>query len=767
MFLIDKLRNDPTWLRPGSWGGYLATIALVGVATLLRMVLGPPIPTMPFITFYPAVILATYWGGLTNGVLATALAALSAWCFFLSPEFSSGIVELGLPNPMILFILIAATNISFVGALRGALSRQRDVSTEERARNAQELRRLADGLHNAAFGLAIVDARTNTIQFANPAYAALRGTTVEQLRNTNVFDCYALAERPRMQALIDMADRTGHSTHEGEYVRPDGSVVPVQIDVTSVRGPNGEVLYRIGSTRDITERKNAEAMTAAFHALDARLRQILDETPVAMVLFTPDNDEYVWVNATTCRMLGYSADEMIGRSRSDFVHPADSRTPIDEQSSIVPEWNSTDRRLIAKSGRVLHARTRAVRLGPDATGQDLILGLAEDVTRQRQVEAALRQAQKMEAVGNLAGGMAHDFNNLLAIIIGNLDLMDTLPADDLDIDELVRDATGAALRGADLTRNLLAFARRQPLQPIELPVNTVIEDITRLLARILHEDVAITLDLSPVLWPVIADRAQLESCIVNLASNARDAMPRGGSLRIATANREIDADYAAMRQDVCPGDYAMIEVADSGIGMSPDMLHRVFEPFYSTKATDKSSGLGLSMVFGFISQSGGHISVDSEPGSGTIFRLFLPRATTVGMATALASEPTLPHTGAGETVLLVEDNAALRRITARHLTRLGYAVIEADNAESALGQLGCTPVHLLFTDVVMPGGMNGFELAEHASKLQPDIKVLLTSGFPEDVVDRPADVAASVARLLHKPYRAEDLARELFATLHG
>jgi PAS domain S-box-containing protein len=767
LFQSDKLRKAVTWQRPGSWGGYLATIALVAAATLLRMMLTPLIPTMPFVTFYPAVILATLLGGMANGILAMALAISSAWLFFVSPGLVSGIEGLGLPNPLILFALISTINIPFIAALRGVMVRMQDVSTADRARDARELRQLADGLHNAAFALAIVDARTNAIQFANPAYAALRGMTVEQVRNIPILESYAPAERPRIRALIDVADRVGHVTYEGEYIRPDGSVLPVQIDVTSVRGPSGEVLYRIGTTRDITERKRAEAMTVAFDALDARLRQILDETPLAMGLFNPDNDQHVWVNATTYRMLGYTADEMIGRTRRDFVHPDDNLAPIAEPSSMLPEWDPTDRRLIAKSGRVVHVRTRVARLGPDSTGQDLMLGLAEDITRQRQVEAALRQAQKMEAIGNLAGGMAHDFNNLLAIIIGNLDLIETLPTDNPDIAELVTDATNAALRGADLTRNLLAFARRQPLQPIELPVNVVIEDITRLLARILHEDVAITLDLSPELWPVIADRAQLESCIVNLASNARDAMPRGGSLRIATANRQIDADYAAMQQDVCPGDYVMIEVADSGVGMSTDMLHRIFEPFFTTKANDKSSGLGLSMVFGFISQSGGHISVDSEPGSGTTFRLFLPRASAASEATTQASVSTRPLNGCGETVLLVEDNAALRRVSARHLTRLGYAVIEADNAESALGQLGCTPVHVLFTDVVMPGGMNGFELAECACKLQPDIKVLLTSGFPEEAHGQAGDGSGSGARLLHKPYRAEDLARELFAALHG
>jgi CheY-like chemotaxis protein len=257
----------------------------------------------------------------------------------------------------------------------------------------------------------------------------------------------------------------------------------------------------------------------------------------------------------------------------------------------------------------------------------------------------------------------------------------------------------------------------------------------------------------------------LESCIVNLAGNARDAMPRGGALRIATANRSIDADAnaAGVQQTVRPGEYVMIEVADSGAGMPPDVLGQVFEPFFTTKAPAQHSGLGLSMVFGFISQSGGHITVDSELGSGTTLRLFLPRA--AAAATVMPQEPVQAQAldGHGETLLVVEDNAALRRVAVRQLTRLGYVVIEADSAEAALGQLATARVSVLFTDVVMPGGMNGFELAQRARTAQPDIKVLLTSGFPEQLTD-PAAIGA---RLLNKPYRAEDLARAVRETLYG
>jgi PAS domain S-box-containing protein len=749
------------WRRPGSWSAYLAAILLVVAAILLHWALGPLVRNMPFITFYAAALLAAFLGGALSGLLAVALGTLAAWLLFMPPGYPARIEALGLPNPFILSAGFAAINICLVGALQAALARLRSLTATERARDAQKLQRLADALHNAAFGIAIVDAQTNAVQFANPAFAALRGSTIEQVTGKNVLGFYAPAERTRVQAFFDTADRTGRAVYEAEYVRPDGAALPVQIDISSVCDQTGAAVYRIGTVQDISERKRAEAMAAELHALDVRLRQILDETPIGMVLRTAADARHVWSNATLCRMLEYTTQELMSRAPDDLLHPDDSPTPIVDAHGAVPEWDPIDRRLVTKSGRILQVRSRAIRLGPDAVGQDLVLKLAEDITRQREVEAALRQAQKMEAIGNLAGGMAHDFNNLLGVVIGDLDTVAARLADQPDLATLVKEATEAALRGADLIRNLLAFARRQPLRPTELAANVVLGDITRMLMRVLREDVSITLDLAPALWPVVADRAMLETCIVNLASNARDAMPQGGTLRIATANRMIDADVATPQQTVRPGAYVMIEVTDSGAGMSPEVLGRLFEPFFTTKATDQHSGLGLCMVFGFINQSGGHITVDSAPGSGATVRLFLPRTATQAPETPPAPAPA--PDGHGETVLVVEDNEAMRRVAVRRLIMLGYAVIEADSAEAALAQLATTPVRLLFTDVVMPGGMNGFELAQRARAVRPDLKVLLTSGFPE----QPGAAPAADAQLLHKPYRAEDLARAVRETLYG
>jgi signal transduction histidine kinase/CheY-like chemotaxis protein len=377
----------------------------------------------------------------------------------------------------------------------------------------------------------------------------------------------------------------------------------------------------------------------------------------------------------------------------------------------------------------------------------------------RQAESQLIQAQKMEAIGNLTGGMAHDFNNLLSIIIGNLDMArasETLGEDDM---ALIGDAIEAALRGAELTRRLLAFARRQPLSPQRVDVNALIEDFVKLLRRTLGETIAISLDLADDLWPVVADPVQIEASLANLATNAKDAMPGGGTLSIVTMNRPLDADYTARFPGLMPGDYAMIEVSDTGTGMTADTAARIFEPFFTTKPQGRGTGLGLSMVFGFVKQSGGHINVYTEPGVGTTFRLYLPRVMGQGEAPEPIERDPLARSR-GEIVLAVEDNASLRRVVMRQLKGLGYAVIEAENAAAALELLAREKVDIVFTDVIMAGELDGYGLARKVREQWPAVKIVLTSGFPQARPDSAARHDTSFV-LLSKPYRRSELARVL------
>jgi signal transduction histidine kinase len=380
-------------------------------------------------------------------------------------------------------------------------------------------------------------------------------------------------------------------------------------------------------------------------------------------------------------------------------------------------------------------------------------------------ESQLVQAQKMEAIGTLTGGVAHDFNNLLGVVIGNLDLLRPMVPADGEAEELVEECLSAALRGSDLTRRLLAFARRQTLNPEPIDVNELVAGTAKLLSRALGEAIEVALDLEPGIWTVTVDPAQLEASITNLATNARDAMPKGGRLRVATRNRVLDADYAAQYPDVAPGAYALIEVSDNGSGMPPEIAARIFEPFFTTKEKDKGTGLGLAMVFGFMKQSHGHINVYSELGTGTVFRLYLPRSD----ATAAAVRATTSEaeaSGQGELVLVVEDNPAMRKIVAVQLRSLNYRVIEAASAVNALEILEHEPVQVVLSDVIMPGPCNGIELVRITRTRWPDIRVVLSSGFADPTVLAELGSVEQV-RVLSKPYRKADLAREIRNALGG
>ena len=382
-----------------------------------------------------------------------------------------------------------------------------------------------------------------------------------------------------------------------------------------------------------------------------------------------------------------------------------------------------------------------------------------DVGERRLAEMQLVHAQKMEAIGNLTGGMAHDFNNLLAVISLNLEYLLGRTADEEQVRDHASRALQASLRGANLISQLLAFARRQTLAPQQINVNTWIRSIADLLDHMLGERVKVALELGEDIWPVNTDATRLETAIANLATNARDAMPLGGKLAIITRNVHVSHADVRARPDVMPGDYVMIEVADSGTGMSQDVVNRIFEPFFTTKKEGHGTGLGLSMVFGFIRQSGGFIAVDSKLGSGTVFRLHLPRGEGEIEAEPVWSLPS-EIVGGPESILVVEDNEAVRYITTDLLSQLGYDVLEAREPLEALEILASDrQIDLMFSDVVMPGGLDGFGLAQEAKRLRPGLKLLLTSGFAE-FAERSQSGVGQI-RMLGKPYRQSELANAL------
>jgi len=372
----------------------------------------------------------------------------------------------------------------------------------------------------------------------------------------------------------------------------------------------------------------------------------------------------------------------------------------------------------------------------------------------------------MEAIGQLTGGIAHDFNNLLTIITGNLELLEMEIESDEQRDLLAR-ANDAALMGARLTNRLLTFARRRRLEPVVLDLNDQVLSMAELLRRTLGETIALSTLLAPRLWSVRADPSEIENAVLNLAINARDAMPAGGKLVLETKNVVLDERDVATEVGVQPGDYVRLSVSDTGVGMSPEVLARVFEPFFTTKEPGKGTGLGLSGLYGFVKQSGGHVTVYSEVGKGTTVNLYLPRVTSELEAAKTARGETSAVPLAVETILLVEDNAEVRRVSARRVRNLGYTVIEAENAVGAIEVLKSgAKIDLVFSDVVMPGGMSGFDLARWAQQNMSSVRVLLTSGFAEDVA-RAGEATAPDLEILRKPYTAADLARALRVALDG
>ena len=384
-----------------------------------------------------------------------------------------------------------------------------------------------------------------------------------------------------------------------------------------------------------------------------------------------------------------------------------------------------------------------------------------DMTKRAQAEAVLREAQKMQAIGQLTGGIAHDFNNLLTVILGNLEMTHAKLAGNPAMQARIDRATWAAQRGAVLTAQLLAFARKQPLAPAAINLAASVPELVPLLRRTLGAHIDIRYVDTAGLWPAMADPAQLESAVLNLALNARDAMQGGGRLTIELANKVLDDDYARMHHEVTPGDYAMLAVTDTGHGMTPDVLARVFEPFFTTKPDGKGTGLGLAMVFGFVKQSGGHVKIYSEPGEGTTVRLYLPRAMGAVQPLVRSGVPLdLPHGRA--TVLLVEDEPGVREIAVAILEDLGYRVLEAADGEDALRVFGthAAAIDLLLTDVVLPGKMRGREIAERVTAMRPEVKVLYMSGYTENSIVHHGRLDDGV-QFISKPFKREDLARKV------
>jgi len=480
----------------------------------------------------------------------------------------------------------------------------------------------------------------------------------------------------------------------------------------------------------------------------------INDPAQAQVLYVSPAYETLW--GRTCQSLYESPQSWL-----EAIHPDDRdrvlHAVLTRQAS---GGYDEEYRIVQPDGTVRWIRDRAFPVRDAAARVIRIAGVAEDITKRRQVEMHLRQAQKMEAIGQLAGGVAHDFNNLIAVISGYSELLAMGLAPDDPRRDLVNEIARAGERGAALTRQLLAFSRQQVLEPRVLDLNTVVTEAEKMLRRLIGEDVRLTTRLGPNISRVWADLGQLDQVILNLAVNARDAMPQGGQLLMETREVELDATYAQAHPEVRPGRYVVLVVSDTGCGMTPEVQARAFEPFFTTKGEGKGTGLGLSVVHGIVKQSGGHLGLDSLPGVGTTFKIYLP-ALELPAAQASAGVPAQPPQGHGEVILLVEDEDPVRAISVLLLETLGYRVLEAANGEEALRLVmdSREAIDLLLTDVVMPG-LSGRELAEAVRPRYPGLKVLFQSGYTGDAVARHGILQAEVA-LLQKPFTLDTLTKKV------
>ena len=516
--------------------------------------------------------------------------------------------------------------------------------------------------------------------------------------------------------------------------------------------------YR-GIATDITSLAEAEGALAES---EGRFRSVFENGAVGMAMFCPDG-RYLQVNAAYAALLEADPVELVGQSYEQFIHPnelADARRRWREAVDQGIEEAAYERCLVTSTGEIRWCLVGMSVLRNREGAPDGVVIQVQDVTEHKRAEDQLLQAQKMEAVGQLTGGIAHDFNNLLAVIVGNLELLEERLDDDKSKIPLVRAALGAGERGAALTHQLLAFSRKQTLQASPVNANRLIEGMSNLLRRALGETIEIAVVADRQLWNCMVDPGQLENALLNLTINARDAMPKGGHLTIETTNVSLD-EGAAADAELEPGQYVMLAVTDSGEGMSAEVLEKVFEPFYTTKEVGKGSGLGLSMVYGFVKQSGGHVKIGSEENKGTRVQLYLPRARQTSVKPLKSSPADAPPPARGETILLVEDDTELRSLMMKTLTGLGYGIVEADTGQAALERLNDTlPVDLLLTDMALPGGMSGGDLAKEVLHRRPGLPVIYMSGYTEgSIVDRGQLGEDSL--LLQKPFKRAEIAKAI------
>ncbi len=636
----------------------------------------------------------------------------------------------------------------------------RDVTERERATKAlSEREQFFRTITERTTDLVMIIDAAGLIRYVSPSYDTMLGYSEKQLVGQSALNLVHPDDLPDAQILLGELVNENLEAASGEYRVKDADGFYRHFDFRARNLLNDPAIRGIvADARDVTERRAAER---ALQNSEERFRKVLEVSGEGIV--TRDADMRItFANERFATMLGYTVEELLGRNVHEIIAP--SHLPMQRESAerrrATGVAETMDMEFLHKDGSPIPAILAVSPTFDDAGNFTGALGMITDMTERKQLEAQLRQSQKMEAVGRLAGGVAHDFNNLLTSIKGHVDLvLGEIPQDSpawTDVNEIQK----AADRAAALTHKLLAFSRRQMLQPVVLDIDTAVSEMAEMLERVIADRVEMIIELNGTDMRVHADRSQLEHAVLNLVANASDAMPDGGEIRIRTDAFEMDQEFSRVNKGAIPGSYVRIAVSDTGTGMDEETLAHLFEPFFTTKGIGRGSGLGLATVYGIIKQSGGYVRASSEVDRGTTFEIFLPRVN----APVRGTRGTLNHAGSTpvETILVAEDEAAVRALTCRILRKRGYHVLEARDgreAEEVAKQHGAE-INLLVTDVIMPN-VGGRELSEKLATMMPEVKVLFMSGYTDDQLLQRGVLQSGTGNFLEKPFTPDALARKV------
>ncbi|WP_373236462.1 PAS domain-containing protein [Cohaesibacter celericrescens] len=662
--------------------------------------------------------------------------------------------------------VIYSAECDLAGEIRGVIVIAIDITDRKLAenqlkRNKSELELI---LNNVPMRIFYKD-DNNTILRLNEPAAQSMGMSVADAEGRNTFDLFPEFAQKYLDDDLEVIT-SGEATLGivEEYTPKDGPRGWCRTDKVPYTDPaTGEQFIFVASSDITAEMKTTNALRTS----EERYRMLYNNTPVMLHSVDP-HGSLLSVSDFWLEKLEYSREDVIGCDAASFFSK-DSRKILSEKThpAFVQSGfcKNIDVQMVSKSGKTIDVLLNAIAECDDNGVFSKSLAVITDITDRKAIERKFVQAQKMETVGQLTGGLAHDFNNLLGVVLGNLQLIERSVSQDPKAVKRVTAALSAVDKGAELTRRLLAFSRRQKLETEAVEINPLIENVCTMLKRTLGGAVTLECCLGREISIIETDTNQLESALINLAINARDAMPNGGSLTVESSNITLDEEYAARESEVSPGDYVVIAITDTGCGIAPDQIDKIFDPFFTTKDVGKGSGLGLSMVYGFINQTGGHIRVYSELGRGTTLRLFLPAAAKKPELAVVAEEKIVEHHTGHETILVVEDQTEVREIAIALLEDLGFTTIEAENGVHALDFIHSRPdIDLMFTDIVMPGGLGGTELAKATTKIRPELPIVFTTGFAEAAILHDGEVKAAT-NLVTKPYRRVDLATKIRAAL--